>query len=415
MSPVLFLALRFTYSRTRPLLLSLAGVVFGVAFFISTQAQTQGFEQFFIQTVLGTSGAIMVTDRFQPQYTTMIQGSQSELVAVSGEKPRKYYPGVYNPNLVMRVLEEFSNVASCAPVVLGNATAQTNFRSEVVRLMGIELDQHLRTTALGRQILFGSLHAFRIRPNGLMLGSLLADKLQARVGDTVYLTGTGGKIEPFRLEAIFQTGVNIIDETRAIVHARAARSLLRMPFAVSAILVKLRDPDRAPALAARLEDLVSHRCRSWQERERGNLAVFRTLRISAGITVSLIILLAGFGIFNILTLTVLQKVREIAILRSMGYRREDIRNIFLLQGLMVATVGSLLGMTLGAILTYLISKIPVRIRGIFSTDHFIVSWAWEHYLGATLIAFVAVFVASYFPAMRAANLAPVATLRGAGQ
>ncbi len=82
------------------------------------------------------------------------------------------------------------------------------------------------------------------------------------------------------------------------------------------------------------------------------------LRISAGVTVSLIILLAGFGIFNVLTMSVLSKVKEIAILRSMGYRRIDISAIFLWQGALIAAVGSLLGCLLGAVMTWGVSQIP---------------------------------------------------------
>jgi lipoprotein-releasing system permease protein len=173
--------------------------------------------------------------------------------------------------------------------------------------------------------------------------------------------------------------------------------------------------DRAPQLAAHLEELLQHRSRSWQERERGNLEVFRAIRYSAAITVSTIIVLAGFGIFNILTLMVLEKVREIAILRSMGYRRSDISAIFLWQGLLVAIIGSTLGCILGALLTWGVSRIPVRVRGFFATDHFLVYWTWHHYVAAIGIAFVGVFLASYFPARRAAGLAPVAILRGSGQ
>ncbi len=119
--------------------------------------------------------------------------------------------------------------------------------------------------------------------------------------------------------------------------------LLKKPGYISAIIVKLRDPDRAPELAAHIERLFGHRSRSWQEREKGNLQIFSTLRLSAGITVSLIILLAGFLIFNTLTMAVVEKIREIAILRSMGYRRSDISLIFLGQGFLVASIGSVLG------------------------------------------------------------------------
>ncbi len=161
--------------------------------------------------------------------------------------------------------------------------------------------------------------------------------------------------------------------------------------------------------------LLDHRSRSWQERESGNLQIFKAIRYSAAITVSTIIVLAGFGIFNILTLMVLEKVREIAILRSMGYRRGDISAIFLWQGLLIAAIGSTAGCILGALMTWGVSRIPVRVRGFFAVDHFLVYWSWHHYLAAIGIAFVGVFLASYFPARRAAKLAPVTILRGSGQ
>src|SRR5205823_14538148 len=103
---------------------------------------------------------------------------------------------------------------------------------------------------------------------------------------------------------------------------------------------------------------------SWQDREENTLQLFLTLRISAAITVSLIILLAGFGIFNVLTMTVLSKVKEIAILRSMGYRRLDISSIFLWQGAMIAVAGSLIGCVLGALVTIGLPHIPIGIRAL---------------------------------------------------
>ena len=139
------------------------------------------------------------------------------------------------------------------------------------------------------------------------------------------------------------------------------------------IIYKLRDPDRAPALATQFENLFQHSAQSWQDREEANLQIFATLRISAAITVSLIILLAGFGIFNVLTMSVLSKVREIAILRSMGYRRIDISAIFLWQGALIAAVGSVFGCALGALLTLAISKMPIHIRGLLYANHFLVS------------------------------------------
>ena len=416
MKPALYIALRFTAARKRALVLSLSGVVLGVAFFISTQAQTEGFEQFFVQTVLGTSGAVVIGDRFQARYTPPIaQKPGADMIAVSGQQARKYYDGIDNPNFLMRVVESYSGVVSVAPVIEGNVTVRTDFKDEVMKLDGIDLKAHLRTTALRGQIIDGSIDRFQAKPLGLLMGSMLADRLQVRVGDILYVTGTAGDTRVFTLEGIFQTGINIIDETRGYCHKQAAQSIMKRPFAISSVIVRLRDPQRAPYFATTFESQLSHQARSWQEREAGNLAIFRTLRLSAGITVSLIILLAGFGIFNILTMTVLNKIREIAILRSMGYRRIDIQNIFLYQGLIIATIGSVIGCMLGALLTFGISRIPIKIRGVIHADYFVVSWSWHHYVMAAVIAFVSVLVASYFPARRAALLPPVETLRGSGQ
>ena len=96
----------------------------------------------------------------------------------------------------------------------------------------------------------------------------------------------------------------------------------------------------------------------------------------------------------------------------MGYRRVDISAIFLWQGALIAGVGSLLGCILGVILTWGLSKVPIHIRGLLYTNHFLVVWDWRHYLWATLLAIISVFIASYVPAYRAAQLQPVDTLRG---
>lgn len=413
MSSPLFIALRFISHRKKSIFISLAGTILGVAFFISTQAQTQGFEKFYIQTVLGSWGAILVQDRFQPRYSAFADANSAAVLNLRNEKPRKYYLGVNNPERVMRVIREFSNVIACAPMLEENVTIENDFRSVIMRLQGIDLEAHLQTTELRKQTIAGDLADFRLRSDGLLLGSLLAGRLQANPGDTVRLIAAGGESRSFVVCGIVETGDNLTDERRGLIHLKAAQSFVNKPSAISMIIVRLRDPDRAPELAAHLEQLLQHRARSWQEREKGVLQIFNCLRVSAAITVSAIIVLAGFGIFNVLTLMILDKVREIAILRSMGYRRSDISAIFLWQGFFVASVGSIAGCGLGALLTWLISKWHVQIRGFFAIDYFPVDWRWEHYLGGVVVAFVAILLASYFPARRAANLAPVAILRGA--
>jgi lipoprotein-releasing system permease protein len=303
-------------------------------------------------------------------------------------------------------------VVACSPVLRGTLSARSGFENATVDLYGIDPALHLQTTNLGSQLIDGSFDDFRNKPTSVIVGSRLAETLNIQAGDTVQLLSPGAQYRRFAVAAIARSGVGTIDSTRMYCHARVAQMLLHKPFEASMIIYKLRDPDRAPALAQHFETLFQHDAASWQEREASTLHLFLTLRLSAAITVSLVILLAGFGIFNVLTMTVLSKLREIAILRSMGYRRRDISAIFLWEGALIGGAGSLIGCVVGAFLTWGVSKIPIRLRGLLSTDYFVVTWDWRHYVWAILLALISVFIASYVPARRAGLLSPVVTLRG---
>lgn len=409
MTPPLYIALRFATHRKRALLLSLVGVVFGVAIFICTQAQTQGFAQFFIDSTLGSNGALILRERFRPRYEALAVSSKT---GATGAPHRSYFQGIDNVHDIMRVSRKFANVVACSPVLRGTVSARSGFEMTPVDIYGIDPTSHLRATNLGSQLIDGDFNDFRSNPNSVIIGNRLAEVFSVAPGDTIRLLSPGGEYWRFTVAAIARSGVSSIDSSRVYTQARVAQRLLKKPYSASMIIYKLRDPERAPALATQFESLFQHDTQSWQDREEGNLQIFSTLRITAAVTVSLVILLAGFGIFNVLTMSVLSKVKEIAILRSMGYRRSDISAIFLWQGGLVAAVGSLIGCVAGALMTWGISRIPVHIRGLLYTDHLVVSWDWRHYLWATLLAVIAVFMASYVPSRRAAQLPPVDTLRG---
>lgn len=414
-SPSLQIALRFLLAHKRSLGLSALGVIFGVGSFIAALAQTEGFEIFYINTVLGSEGSLVITDRFQEEKTNILQSDPNKSVMVASQQSRKFYPGISDAYRVIRVLSNYSDVVGCSPIVEGRAFLRSGFSSEAVSLQGIDLDLHLRTTDFGKQVSKGSMDDFRDNPNGACVGASLAERMHLVAGQDVYITGPGNDTRRFRIDVIYETGVWDFDIKNVFVHMRTAQSLLQEPYFTSFMLVKLRDPSRAPERAAEFEDLLSHSASSWQTRQAGNLAIFQALHISAGIVVSMIILLSGFGIFNVLSLSVMQRTKEIAILRSMGYQKSDIAAIFLWQGACVAIVGILFGWGLGAALTYIISIIPVNFRGILRTDYFIVEWSYMHYMLAAVLALIAVFIASYVPARRASRLEPIETLRGTGQ
>jgi lipoprotein-releasing system permease protein len=408
-TPPLYIALRFLTHRKRALLLSLSGVVFGVAIFICTQAQTQGFSRYFIESNIGSNGALVVRSRFRPRYEPLMVAAKNSKTTTGH---RLYFEGITNPNEIMRVSRQFPDVISCSPVLRGTVSARAGFENATVDLYGIDPALHSQTTDILRQLIHGNFDDFRNNTSAVIIGSRLAELLQTDVGDTVQLLAPNGEYWRMNIAAIARAGIGSIDSTRMYAHAKVAQALLQQPSGASMIIYKLRDRNRAPVLASRFETLFQHNALSWQERGESTLQLFLTLRMSVAITVSLIILLAGFGIFNVLTMSVLAKIKEIAILRSMGYRRADISAIFLWQGALIAAAGSVLGCLLGALMTWGVSHIPIRLRGLLYTNYFLVTWDWRHYAFATLLALIAVFIASYVPARRAAELPPVVTIRG---
>lgn len=414
-SPSFHIAIRFLLAHKRSLGLSALGVVFGVGAFIAALAQTQGFENFYIGTVLGSEGSLVITDRFQEEHTRILSAKPDVNLMVASQQRRKFYPGIADAYRIIQVLGTYSQVVACSPIVEGRAFLRSGFSTEAISLQGIDLDLHLRTTDFAKQVSKGSMEDFRNDPSGACVGASLAERMHLFAGQDIFIIGPDNETRRFRIDVIYETGVWDFDIKNVFVHMRTAQSILHKPYFTSFMLVKLHDPSRAPEMAAEFEDLLSHSAASWQQRQAGNLQIFDALRISAGIVVSMIILLSGFGIFNVLSLSVMQRTKEIAILRSMGYERRDIAAIFLWQGVCVTMVGIVFGWGLGALLTFIISKIPVNFRGILRTDYFIVEWSPFHYLLAALLAAVAVFIASYVPARRASRLEPIETLRGTGQ
>ena len=417
MSPNLRIASRFLTAKKRAMLMSLSCIVLGVGLFVVTQATTSGFEQFFIKTILGTNGAIRIEDRIQDTMRSMEAGGRGSgsnfHISMRGEG-KKYIEGIEEPKLLLNALRRFENVAGVSEVLHGPVIIRSSFKSESVRAYGINLDDQLRVSDLGSQIVQGSIGDFRSKPTSAMVGREMADRLQLSVGDSFILEAQG-ESRRYRVSAIYETGVSDIDRVRVYLNMGEARSLLKKPTGASFIQVNLIDKDRAPQDALHMEEVLRYSAASWQEREKTWLEVFRALRISTAITVSVFTLIAGLAMFNTLAMIVMEKTKEIAILRSMGYTRQDISGIFLWQAAIVLLIGTVCGWILGAVVTYGISNFPIRIRGIFATDTFIVAWSFWHYAAATATAVFMVMAASLIPARRAARLEPGDVIRGTAQ
>lgn len=408
------IAIRFLLAKRRAMLMSLAGIVFGIAFFVVSQAQTAGFQGFFIDTILGANGALRVQDKFQETVTTMMarneEGDGQYEVAL--REGQAYVPGIQQPELVLNAVRQFDSVTGASPVLRGNVEIRSGFRTEAGRLHGIDLRSYLEVSELEHQTPDDQMKTFEASPDGILLGQVLAARLGIRLGDPVFIRSSSAEQHRFRVCGIFRTGIEVVDKTYFYAHMPEVRSVLDEWDDVTYLQVMLKDPSRAPQIARHMEMVLGHAVASWQAREESWLNVFGVLRISSGITMSTIILIAGLGMFNTLAIIVMERKREIAILRSIGYSRSDILRIFLYQGAAVYALGLLAGSLCGAVLTFIIQSVPYHVRGIFTTNHLIVNWSYMHYVWAALVTGAVVFLASILPARRAARIEPGEVIRG---
>ena len=414
MSPNFRIALRFLTAKKRAMLMSLSCIILGIGLFVVTQATTSGFQGFFIKTILGTNGAILIQDKLQATNKGTDAGGYNSGYEIKQKEGQKYVEGIDYPNQLALAVKKFNNVAAVSQILRGTVTIRSSFRDQTGQAYGINLEDHLRVSDLGAQIVQGSLSDFRVQQGGALVGRVIADKLQLEVGDTfemVYL----GIVHHYKLSAIYQTGVNDIDSVRIYILMSEARALFKKPTGATYLQVSLIDKDRAREDAVVMSNALQHSAAAWQDREKSWLGVFRAFRIATGITVSVFTLIAGLAMFNTLAMIVLEKTKEIAILRSMGYTRHDISRIFLWQAAIVLAIGMVLGCAVGALITYAVSQVPLPITGIFTSHKFLVQWSRWHYVEAVSTAVVMVMLASLIPSRRAARLEPGDIIRGTAQ
>lgn len=408
------IALRFLTAKKRAMVMSLSCIILGVGLFIVTQATTSGFEQFFIKTILGTNGAIMIQDKLQATMRTLEAGGYNSGTEIRQKEGQKYIEGIEYPALLTESVKAFGNVSGVSAVLRGTVTIRSSFREQSGQAYGIVLADHLKVSDLASQIVQGSLNDFRVQQSGALVGKVIADKLQLETGDTFEIENKG-EIHHFRVSAIYQTGVTDIDSVRVYLKMDDARALFRKPTGASYLQVSLFDKDRAREDAAEMTNSLQHKADAWQDREKSWLGVFKAFRIATGITVSVFTLIAGLAMFNTLAMIVIEKTKEIAILRSMGYSRQDISAIFLWQAGIVLVIGTVLGCVVGAVITFAVSQVPLPITGIFTSHKFLVRWSQWHYIEAVLTAVLMVMMASMIPSRRAARLEPGDIIRGTAQ
>jgi lipoprotein-releasing system permease protein len=408
---LLDLAITHVLARGRQTLVAIFGVALGVGFSIAMAALMQGSQDDFVEQLINAIPNVEITDE---RRTAVRQPAQDifEDVQIDSLTTPDDPRGIRNPVAVTSAVRAAVD-GSVSVALRVQAVIRYAGRDKGVALSGIVPRDELAVSSIGEDMIAGSLTDLDGRHDAIVLGDDLVRTINAKLGDSITLVSPTGEVRRFRLVAIFSTGNVGVDTSTGYVSLNSAQILAGRPGAINNIRIKLTDTDAAPQVANWIEARFGYKAVSWQEANQAILDAFVIRNVIMYTVVAAILLVAGFGIYNIISTITYEKTRDIAIMKSLGFPEADMRRLFVMEGCAMGLGGSLMGAVLGAVLTHLLGTIEFTDPGGDEPLAIPVLYSAVHYLIASGIALGSAALAAYLPAAKASRLNPVDIIRGA--
>ncbi len=400
-------AIRFLREGRMQTVLIMVGVAAGVAVVAYISALITGLQSNTLEKTLGAQAHITVSNRddIVTPARLPLKGT-NELVQT---QPRAQRPrSISNWQLLLPVLEAMPEIAAVSPTVLGAGLAIRGEASKSISLVGVELDRYDQIVHLRSKVVDG---VARLGPGEGIIGRELANDLGIRVGDRLNLstsTGSGSVTDSLRVTALVDLGVRELNRRTVIVPLRTAQSLVSLPGGATHLDISLRDVWTAQTLATDLSQRFPYKIESWQEANAQLVSALNAQSVSTALIRGVVMVVVVLGIASVLVVSVVQKRREIGILRAMGATQGQVLRVFLLQGAIVGAVGSALGVLLAVGLIWAFTSF---VRGTDGLPLFAITLAPGLALRIAAIATVCGVLAAVAPARRAAQLDPAQAIR----
>jgi lipoprotein-releasing system permease protein len=280
-------------------------------------------------------------------------------------------------------------------------------------MLGIDIETENEMYKLYEKMETGSIEKMLTNREGILLGENLAKKLNVNVGDRVNLSAPSGGSFMLKVVGTFSFGMTLIDETRCYVSIQTAQKILGKPANYfTDINIKLKDYNKSQQLTKQFETMFGYKAEDWQEANASILAgevIRNTLTYVVAITM---LVVAGFGIYNIMSMTIQNKLKDIAILKAQGFSGKDIRQIFLTESVTIGVIGAILGLLVGFLSSYGVYNLPFPKNEFISITRFPVTFHFKHYAFGVVFGVFTTLVAGLMPSIKASRIDPVAILRG---
>jgi len=411
---ILFIAIRQLWERKLLNGIAVGGVTLGVLVLIAMNGIMQGFQQKFTAAILKISPHVILFDTELRPQPPILQTYEGTPVAtkVAHQSPTDRQARIKRPSEIVHALLTMPEVEAAAPSLAGMVLIEFGGKTKSIDLRGIDVAQQEKVTPIAQYVQAGKFQTLAIATDGIAVGSGVAQDLGLKLDDVVHAAAPNGQPLDLKVVAIYEAGIPPVDKTRGYALLRNVQTLVGRPDVVGRIEVRLKDPEAAVRVSAAVERTFGYDAESWQETNANFLALFAMQNMIVGFVISAILLVGGFGILSIQIMIVLQKQRDIAILRSVGLRRLDILRIFLFQGVVIAIIGGVVGDVLGKVAIHYLGQLKVHSEGLVKSDTFLVYEDPRFYAYGIVFALVVGIVASLIPAWRGSKVEPVDVLRG---
>jgi lipoprotein-releasing system permease protein len=402
------IALTHILSRKKQTLVASLGVTVGITAFVFLNSLILGFNRFFDGSIFKSMPHIRIYKDDEISKSLAGKKDSSITTVVVNPKILNKTKNLINPQSLVNSIKTQPEVVTAAQWV----TVNLFYTSGKSQLNGIAAGAHIREADamfnITETMVEGRAENLESISNGILIGVGIADKLNLRLNDNLTVISSLGASKVMKVVGIFKTSNSITDKTKSYMNLGAAQQLLREgPSYVTDIYVNIKDPDKVTEHKAGFEKLTGYKVEDWKEANETFVAASKTRSVMMRSISAAILLVAAFGIYNILNMTIMQKLNDIAILKATGFSGKDVIKIFVTEALIMGSFGTLIGLILASILVNLLSK--VYIGG--DIGFFPIGFEPQIVALGAIVGMVVTTGAGFFPARNAAKVDPVEIFR----
>lgn len=400
------IARTYLFSGKKMTAVAVLGVLLGMSIYIFMNSLLVGFDKASDENIFKNTPHIRLYND-DVISKNLVSDTAAEYL-ISNPKVVPKVNTIINPNGIAEMVQQQKELTVVTAQV-NTSVFYNNGKTQVSGLsIGIKPDEADMMYSITSSMVEGKFETLKSDPNGIVIGIGIAEKMNLALGDNINLTSQKGVTKNLRVAGIFRSFNSTADDTKSYVNLYTAQQLLKESNVyVTDISVNVKDPYQAAAVAEKLSQLTGYKSEDWKESNESLMALSKMRFIMINFVSTAIMLIAGFGIYNILNMTVSQKINDIAILKAIGFKGKDVIRIFVTQALSIGLIGVVGGMLMALLMITLLKK--VYIGG--DIGYFPVDYELQKFIQGVVMGLVITFFAGYIPARKAAKVDPVSIFR----